>query len=135
MAKHYWKQSLKYIGYGGTGKQVRDLLHIDDVTDLVDHQIHHFDVFKNTVFNAGGGRYCSASLQEMTAICQEITGNPITIGSDPVNRPADLRIYISDIAKIEYTTGWKPKKSVQNIFEDIFTWISHNEQTLEKILK
>ena len=40
MAKHYWKQSLKYIGYEGKGKQVRDLLHIDDLVALIDYQIH-----------------------------------------------------------------------------------------------
>ena len=40
MAKHYWKQSLKYIGYGGLGKQVRDILHVDDLIKLIDLQIH-----------------------------------------------------------------------------------------------
>jgi len=46
MARHYWKQSLKYIGYGGTGKQVRDLLHIDDAVDLIDYQIHQIEKFE-----------------------------------------------------------------------------------------
>ena len=51
MAKHYWKQSLKYIGYGGTGKQVRDILHVDDLVDLVDLQIHEIEKFVGKIFN------------------------------------------------------------------------------------
>jgi CDP-paratose 2-epimerase len=90
MAKHYWKQSLKYIGYGGKGKQVRDILHIDDLIDLVDMQIHQIEKFTGKVFNAGGGYENSVSLQEMTNICNEITGNVINIGS---KKWIDLQIY------------------------------------------
>jgi CDP-paratose 2-epimerase len=77
MAKHFWKQSLKYIGYGGIGKQVRDILHIDDLVALIDLQIHNIEKFENKVYNAGGGIRNSASLLEMTAICEKITGNKI----------------------------------------------------------
>lgn len=135
MAKHFWKQSLKYIGYGGLGKQVRDILHIDDLIDLVDLQINNIDLFTNKIYNAGGGIFSSASLLEMTKICEEITGNKIKIESETMNRPADLRIYITDNSKITNETGWKPKKNTKNIFEDIYYWISNNASQLESILK
>lgn len=135
MAKHYWKKPLKYIGYGGTGKQVRDILHIDDLVDLVDLQIHQTDKFAGKVYNAGGGLAHSASLQEMTAICQSITGNQVSIGAEPTNRPADLRSYITDNGKIGKDIGWSPKRSVQHVFEDVFRWIQENEKKLEPILK
>jgi CDP-paratose 2-epimerase len=135
MAKHYWKQSLKYIGYGGTGKQVRDILHVDDLVELIDLQIHKIDKFSGKIYNVGGGLENSASLLEMTKICEKITGNKITIGSEIETRPADLRMFVTDNSLIEKEIGWKPKKSVEQVFTDIFHWIKHNEQQLETVLK
>ena len=135
MAKHYWNQSLKYIGYGGEGKQVRDLLHVDDVVKLIDLQIHQIEKFEGKVYNVGGGIENSASLLEMTSICEKITGNKIKIGSEVETRTADLRIYITDNSLIEKEIGWKPTKSVEQIFTDIFHWIKENENHLEPILK
>ncbi|MCA0364361.1 MAG: NAD-dependent epimerase/dehydratase family protein [Bacteroidetes bacterium] len=135
MAKHFWKQSLKYIGYGGLGKQVRDILHVEDLIELIDFQIHNIEKFNGKVFNAGGGLGSSVSLLEMTQICEEISGNKISIGSEKENRPADLRIYITDNSKIENEIGWRPKKTAENIFADIFQWIKTNEQQLTNILK
>ncbi|MFN4915008.1 MAG: NAD-dependent epimerase/dehydratase family protein [Sphingomonadales bacterium] len=135
MAKHYWKQPLKYIGYGGLGKQVRDILHVNDVLELIDIQIHDVEKFSGKVFNAGGGILNSVSLQEMTKICENITGNKINIENHPENRSADLRIYITDNTKIENEIGWKPKHSANSVFSDIFDWINENENHLIKILK
>ncbi|MGK4566552.1 GDP-mannose 4,6-dehydratase [Flavobacterium sp. 3HN19-14] len=135
MAKHYWNQSLKYIGYGGTGKQVRDILHVEDLIELVDLQIHNIEKFTGKIYNAGGGLENSASLLEMTQICEKITGNKIKIASETETRPADLRIFVTDNSKIENETGWKPKRSVESVFQDIFEWIKANETQLEMILK
>ncbi len=135
LAKHYWKQSLKYIGYGGLGKQVRDLLHIDDLIELIDIQIHSIEKFNGKIYNAGGGLNTSASLLEMTGICENMTGNKIKIDSEMQNRPADFKIFITDNTKIENEIGWKPKQSVENIFSDIFNWINQNEDQLKSILK
>ncbi|MCP9762733.1 NAD-dependent epimerase/dehydratase family protein [Lacihabitans soyangensis] len=135
MAKHFWKQSLKYIGYSGLGKQVRDILHVDDLVELIDFQIHNISKFTGKVFNAGGGVNSSVSLLEMTKICEEISGNKITVGSEKENRPADLRIYITDNSKIEREIGWSPKKTANEIFADIHQWIVKNEKQLENILK
>jgi CDP-paratose 2-epimerase len=135
MAKHYWKQPLKYIGYGGIGKQVRDILHIEDLIALIDLQIHEIGKFNGKIYNAGGGLPVSSSLLEMTAICEKITGNSISIGKITETRPADLRIYVTDNTKIETEIGWKPKHNVIDIFQDIFNWIHQNEKQLEGILK
>ena len=135
MAKHYWKQPLKYIGYGGLGKQVRDILHIEDLISIVEKQIHHTEKFNGKIYNAGGGVDVSASLLEMTSICEKITGNTIPIGKIQETRPADLRAYISDNSKIKNEIGWEPQKSVEDIFNDIFNWINQNEKQLEGILK
>jgi CDP-paratose 2-epimerase len=134
MAKHYWKNPLKYIGYGGLGKQVRDILHIDDLVNLIDLQIHEIKKFKNKIYNAGGGIQSSASLLEMTKICEEITGNKINISAEPENRKADLRAYITDNTKITTEIGWKPEKNVKNVLQDVFLWLNENEKSLKDIL-
>jgi CDP-paratose 2-epimerase len=135
MAKHFWNQSLKYIGYGGTGKQVRDILHVDDVVDLVDLQIHEIEKFEGKIYNVGGGLENSVSLLEMTKICENITGNKIKIDGITETRTADLRIFVTDNSKIESEIGWKPKKSVETILLDIYNWLKNNENQLESILK
>jgi CDP-paratose 2-epimerase len=126
---------LKYIGYGGLGKQVRDILHVDDLIDLIDIQIHNITKFAGKIYNAGGGKKSSVSLLEMTKICEQISGNKIAIGFEKENRPADLRIYITDNSKIEREIGWSPNKTVSDIFQDIHQWIVKNEKQLENILK
>lgn len=135
MAKHFWKQPLSYIGYGGLGKQVRDILYIDDLVGLIDIQIHQTEKFTGKIYNAGGSLNNSVSLLEMTRICEKITGNKINIIPEIKNRPADLRIYITNNSEIEKNINWKPKTNVESIFSDIFSWIKQNEKQLKTILK
>lgn len=135
MARHFWKQKLRYFGYGGAGKQVRDVLHINDLYNLIDYQIHHLDELNNQTFNVGGGSGTSVSLCELTELCRDITGNKIPIDSVAENRQADIRIYITDNSKITKFTGWHPKISVQEILEDIYIWLKDNENSLQHILK
>ena len=134
VARHFWKKSLKYIGYGGLGKQVRDMLHIQDLFDLVDMQVHNPDTWNGKMFNVGGGHPVSFSLQELTQLCQQVTGNKINIEKEPVNRPADLRIYLTDHSKITNFVSWQPKITSLEIISDIFDWLQNNEKTLKPIL-
>ena len=135
LAKHFWNQQLSYIGYGGKGKQVRDMLHTADLFRLIDWQMHNIDAINGEIFNVGGGREISLSLQEMTSLCQEITGNVIPIAEVPENRTADIRIYITDNTKVTEKTGWKPEISTKQIFQEIYEWMKANEQQLVGILK
>jgi CDP-paratose 2-epimerase len=135
MAKHFWNQKLSYIGYGGEGKQVRDILHVQDLYRLIDYQLHNLDKVNGQTFNVGGGKEVSVSLKELTAICQRITGNKIAIDKISANREADIRMYITDNSRIEKLTGWKPEISVDRILEDIYLWIQQNHKDLEPILK
>lgn len=133
MAQHIWKGTLDYIGFGGMGKQVRDILHINDLLSLIDMQIHKPELFNNQVFNAGGGLHNTLSLREMTDLCAEISGNKIVIGSIKENRPGDIPIYFSDNSLITKKTGWQPKYNTRQIFTDIFNWLKENEQKLKPI--
>jgi len=126
---------LAYIGYGGTGKQTRDMLHVADLYRLIDWQLHNIDKVNGEVLNAGGGVESSASLQELTTICQEITGKTIPIKSVAENRAADIRLYVTDNTKVTALTGWKPELGIRDIVTDITQWLDENRAALEPILK
>ena len=135
IAKHFWKQKLSYIGYGGTGKQVRDVLHVDDLYDLLLLQLNDMEPHNGQIYNVGGGREISISLLELTALCEKFTGNRIEIQQIPEDRPSDIRVYLTDYGKINQATGWKPKRKVDQIIQDICQWTRNNEHLLEGILK
>ncbi|MBD2752746.1 NAD-dependent epimerase/dehydratase family protein [Spirosoma validum] len=135
IAKHYFEQQLAYIGYGGTGKQTRDMLHIADLYRLIDWELHNLDNVNGEILNAGGGMQSSASLQELTKICQEITGKTIPIKQVAENRAADIRLYITDNTNVTKLTGWKPELGIREIVTDIHDWLNENRAALEPILK
>ncbi|GAB4046233.1 NAD-dependent epimerase/dehydratase family protein [Spirosoma litoris] len=135
IAKHYFEQKLSYIGYGGTGKQTRDMLHIADLYRLIDWELHNLDKVNGEILNAGGGVESSASLQELTQICQEVTGKTIPITEVPENRAADIRLYITDNTNVTKLTGWKPQLGIREIVSDIHDWLNENRAALEPILK
>lgn len=134
VARHYWKRDVAYFGYGGTGLQVRDALHIYDLFDLVDYELHNFSVVNGGIFNAGGGLDSSVSLRELTDICAEITGNKVGAASVPENRRGDIPLYITDNTRITQKTGWAPRRNVRDIVTDTYNWIHNNEQQLKPIL-
>jgi len=135
IAKHFFEQQLAYIGYGGTGKQTRDILHVADLYRLIDWQLHNIDKVNGEILNAGGGVEVSVSLQELTEICQKVTGKTIPINTVVENRPADIRLYVTDNSKVTALTGWKPEIGVEQIVEEIHEWLAENREALEPILK
>ena len=133
VANHYFQKSLKYIGYGGTGKQVRDFLHVADLLDLIDIQIANLAQFKGQTFNVGGGQDFSLSLYETTKLCQEITGNSIMIEAIPENRTGDMPIFITDSRRVIEATGWEPQRNGKTLIKDICDWIHTHEKELKSI--
>ncbi len=137
MARHYFRLPLQYIGFGGNGRQVRDLLHINDLTDLLARQVSALverpSDFKGDIFNIGGSTRSSLSLCEATEICRRITGNEVAITSMMEDRPSDVIWYVSDNGPTGRAFGWEPKRSPEDILQDIFTWIKDNERLLREI--
>jgi CDP-paratose 2-epimerase len=134
VACHLFRKDLTYIGYKGTGKQVRDVLHVDDLCDLVLHQSKRIDEFNGEIFNVGGGIENSISLQEMTLLCKEITGETIPIGSNPQTRSNDLIWYISDISRVSRSFDWKPQRTVKDTIIDINRWLGANADIIGYIM-
>lgn len=135
LANHYWNKSLKYFGYGGTGKQVRDILHVDDLYELIMIQLKNIERYSGQIFNVGGGRDNSVSLLELTDLCQKYTGNTVAIEKVIQDRVADIRIYLTDNSKVTGSTGWKPKYSPELIVKEIYQWINANEKKLKGVFE
>jgi len=129
LLSHHFGLPLSYIGYRGSGKQVRDLLHVDDLVDLVAEQLRSPDRWDGQVVNLGGGAENSLSLLEATALCRELTGNEVPIDSAPDGRPGDVPIYLSDCRRLFERTGWRPCRSPRQTLGDLSAWIAaHAEQ-------
>ncbi|GAA4494417.1 NAD-dependent epimerase/dehydratase family protein [Hymenobacter ginsengisoli] len=133
-ARHFWQQELGYIGFGGTGKQVRDVLHVDDLYDLLEIQLANLASHSGQTYNVGGGHAGSVSLQELTVLCQEITGHQVPIHAEAETRPADIALYLTDNARVTAATGWAPRRSVRTLVEDVYQWLRAHEAELKPIL-
>jgi CDP-paratose 2-epimerase len=133
VALHHFGRELSYIGWGGKGKQVRDLLHVADLADLIGLELERFDALHGSVFNVGGGIAGSLSLRETTALCQEITGRVVPITAVDVNRPADLQLYISDCQRVTQATGWSPRHTPRDTLADIHEWIQEHEAAVRHL--
>ncbi len=128
VASFYFKRPLCYLGFGGTGKQVRDVLHVLDLVDLVERQLLGPEHRRGTVANVGGGASGSLSLRETTAACRELTGHVLEVQGEEQGRPGDVPIYISDCAVLHAMTDWRPQRPPVRVLSDIFSWIGENER-------
>ena len=134
LARHHWGLPLQYIGFGGTGAQVRDMLHIADLCDLITLQLEDMDRVKEGTFNVGGGAENSATLRQCTDLAASITGRSMDVTSAAEDRPGDLKLYVTDNSLITATTGWTPKRDTNTIFADSFAWLKAYEDQLHPIL-
>ena len=130
MLAHHLDRPLRYIGYGGTGKQVRDLLHVDDLVDLVDDQLDRPRHWRGATLNVGGGREVSLSLLETTELCRELTGNEVPVEATDEQRPGDVPVYISDWRRLEAMTDWRPQRDARAVLMDILAWVQEHEEAV-----
>ena len=134
MLAHHFGNPLSYIGFGGKGKQVRDLLHVEDLVDLVERQLLDSEAWDGRTVNVGGGRECSLSLLETTAICRELTGNEVPIEPIEQTRAGDVPIYLSDCTKIFGLDEWRPRRSAEQVLADIHQWVAADEERIAQAL-
>jgi CDP-paratose 2-epimerase len=131
---HHFGLPLSYIGFGGGGKQVRDLLHVDDLVELVDEQLSDPESWAGFVGNVGGGHDHSLSLLETTEICRELTGNEVQIDSVAETRQGDVPIFLADCARLFGRTEWRPSRDPRQTLADIHRWTAANESSLADAL-
>jgi CDP-paratose 2-epimerase len=135
MLAHRFGNPLTYIGFGGEGKQVRDLLHVEDLVDLVERQLLDQVRWDGATVNVGGGRECSLSLRETTEVCRELTGNEVPIEPVQETRAGDVPIYISDCGKLFGFDEWRPQRSAAQVLADIDEWIAADPERIAAALQ
>jgi len=134
VAAHYFGRKLSYTGFGGSGRQVRDLLHPADLYRLFTLQLPKIEVLSGEIFNIGGGLDNAVSLREYTELCRQVVGKTIEIGANPETNPVDIPYYVSDYSLAAQTFDWQVAYPVQRIVSDIYAWLQNNEQQLREIL-
>ncbi len=115
------------ISIFGNGKQVRDVLFIDDLLNAYEAIVQNIDKAAGQVYNIGGGPNNTMSVwlefgQQLEKLLQRPV--PVTYGDW---RPGDQPIYVSDIRKAASELGWQPQISVQEGAERLFGWIRDNQ--------
>ena len=130
--KHINRDKMKYIGYGGNGHQLRDVLHIDDLCELIFIQIKKFNKIYNKLFTVGGSKRSYTSLVELTKICEKITKNKIKFSKISKTSIYDIPYYVTNNNLVTKTYNWRPKKNINKIVNDVFNWLTKNKKTLNK---
>ena len=130
IARHLLKKNLSYIGFGGEGYQIRDIIHIDDVCEIIYLQIKKMSNIYNKTFNIGGGKKNIISLKGLTAISEELTNETIKFKKVSKTSIYDIPYFVTDNKKIRKFYNWSPKKNINQILEDIFTWLQKNKMIL-----
>ena len=130
--RHLNKKKLSYIGYGGYGNQIRDVLHIDDLSELILLQIKNINKLNNKLFTVGGSKTSYTSLSQLTKLCQKITGNKIKMGKVSKTSSYDIPYYLSDNTHVSNTYRWKPKRNINQVVMDTFLWLKKNKPIIKK---
>ena len=126
MARHFFKKKLSYIGFGGNGHQIRDIIHINDVCEIIYLQIKRIKKIHNKTFNIGGGKKNIVSLKNLTTKCEKITKNKIPMTKVKKTSLFDIPYFVTDNSKIYKFYKWKPIHGIDILLYDIYTWLKEN---------
>lgn len=112
----------------GDGKQVRDLLYIDDLVDALERAVERIDVAAGQVYNIGGGPQNTISVwTEFSQLLTALLGREVDVRYDDW-RLGDQLAYISDTTKARRELGWEPRTSVKTGIEKLYHWVAENKQ-------
>jgi CDP-paratose 2-epimerase len=116
----------KPITIYGNGKQVRDILFVDDLVDAYDAGFAHLPEKGGQIFNIGGGRKNTISIwTEFKPILERLLGKEIATSTSSW-RPGDQPVFISDIRKAQNMLSWAPKISAEKGIGFLFDWVREN---------
>ena len=111
----------------GDGKQVRDVLHVDDLVRAYEAAIRAPEKVRGEPFNAGGGPDQIMSLIDLIAMLEERLRRKIPLRWDDW-RPGDQQVYISDIRKMQTALDWKPATDVAAGITQLVDWVAQNRE-------
>jgi len=133
LISHLLKKNLKYIGFEGKGLQMRDVIHVEDVCEIILLQIKNINRIHNKTFNIGGGIKNLISLKMLTNLCENITKNKIKFSSIKKTSLFDIPIFLTNNSKIKKYYKWKPKRNINLILKDIYDWTIRYEKIIKKV--
>lgn len=122
----------KPITIYGNGKQVRDVLYIDDLLELYNSIIVNIDKCSGNGYNVGGGRENTLSLLELIDILSVKLNKEIVYQISDW-RSGDQKIYVSNIQKIKDDALWAPRTSISHGIDQMLDWTKNNKDILKKI--
>ncbi|MBL8055872.1 MAG: GDP-mannose 4,6-dehydratase [Anaerolineales bacterium] len=110
----------------GDGRQVRDLLYVDDLARAFELAVQHIDRAAGQVYNLGGGPERSLSIwTETRPLLEALAGRPLSVAYGDW-RPGDQRVYLSDIRKAKAALGWEPQVAPAEGLRRLWEWIQAN---------
>jgi CDP-paratose 2-epimerase len=127
---HAGRLPLRFIGYDGTGHQVRDAFHPQDLALLLEAQMQYSGKPESRLFNVGGGSENSLSLAELTAWCDDRFGAH-SVAPDPSPRRFDIPWLVMDSSRAGKLFGWAPRKPLMQNLEEIAVHAENNPNWLE----
>lgn len=128
---HLRRSRLCYIGFGGSGKQVRDALHPGDLSALLNRQVRCERSGGQRVYTVGGGSKNSMSLAELTAWCDMRFGPHVPV-ADLIPRPYDIPWVVMDNSAAESDFGWRPDIPMESLLTQIACHAERNPDWLER---
>ena len=132
----YWihsfceKKPLKYIGFNGSGLQVRDALHPKDLVQLLVLQMQNPDQDAPKIINLGGGVENSISLKQLSAWCEERFGLNEVVSSEE-DRPMDAPWIVMDSSLGQRMWKWNPETRIERILDEVAIHADKNPEWLD----
>lgn len=120
-------QTGRPISVFGDGKQVRDMLFVDDLIDLYELALARIDRTAGQIYNVGGGAANTLSIwREFQPLLSRLAGRPIEAAQHGDWRPGDQPVCILDIRKAEAELGWRPQVRLEDGMGRLWNWVSEN---------
>ncbi len=115
----------------GDGKQVRDVLWVEDLIDLYQRAVERIDIAAGQVYNVGGGPENTLAVwSELGPILESLLGRKVEVAWDDW-RPGDQRIFVADIGKAERELGWRPRVGREEGVRRLYEWVAANRALFE----
>jgi CDP-paratose 2-epimerase len=114
----------------GDGKQVRDVLYVQDLINAYEAAFQNVDRTVGKAYNIGGADY-SLSIWELFGILEKLSGKKFNFKFGSW-RPGDQKIFISDISRAKNDFGWSPKTSPQDGVKKLYDWIYQNKTLIQQ---
>ncbi len=114
----------------GDGKQVRDVLHVDDLLNAYDLAIERIDVARGRAYNVGGGgRNLLSVWEEFGQVLERLTGRRIPVAR-AAWRTGDQRVFHADISKAAQDLGWAPQIDLEQGLAELFAWVQAHQHLI-----